>query len=216
LATFGAIFAEVSPHPAGFPNNCEIWIQGPEPFATRIADASTAAYPGNVVNGLQTDAWYDLYAKAPSDAPGNYSYVFTTANFGPTPAPTPCCGNPVVYHFWDAKEIGGFLRVRRNSDGGFHNFNGNAGAAVPAGTTRWLASVYVVHPTNTVQPANPVPVPPPGSVSPSPTPTPPPGGGGGGFPWPDLGSLTTEQLLLIGAAAVGVIVLIAVAGGGDD
>ena len=55
MATFNAIFAKVPiSASAGFPNS-EIWIQGPEPYATKIADASEAAFPGNVVNGLQLD-----------------------------------------------------------------------------------------------------------------------------------------------------------------
>jgi hypothetical protein len=61
MATFNAIFAKVPISArAGFPNS-EIWIQGPEPYATKIADASEAAFPGNVVNGLQLDTWYDIY-----------------------------------------------------------------------------------------------------------------------------------------------------------
>jgi hypothetical protein len=208
LATFNAIFAKV-PGAVGVPNNCEIWIQGPEPSATKIADASTAAFPGNVVNGLQLDAWYDIYARNPTNEVSGFSYIFATGDFETFPV-TPCCGNPVTYHIWNAvnflDDVG---PVGRNSAGGFHYSSANA--QIPAGGTKWLQSVYVVAPTNTVQPANPVPVPPGGGGG---------GGGGGGwpFPFPDLSFMTTEMWIIAGAA-VGLIVLVAAmggGGGGDD
>jgi hypothetical protein len=206
LATFNAIFAKVQ-GAVGVPNDCEIWIQGPEPSATKIADASTAAYPANVVNGLQTDVWYDIYAKAPAGGPTQgYSYIFATGIIGPLPVP-PCCGNPVLYHIWSAQNfLDDVGPVGRNSAGGFHHSSANA--QIPAGGTKWLMSVYVVDPANTARPADPVPVPPGGGGR---------GGGGWPFPFPDLGSLTPEQLLLIGGVAVVVIGVIALAaGGGDD
>jgi hypothetical protein len=212
MATFNAIFAKVPiSASAGFPNS-EIWIQGPEPYATKIADASEAAFPGNVVNGLQLDTWYDIYAKNTSNVASGFSYIFATGNFGTFPV-TPCCGNPVTYHIWNAvnflDDVG---PVGRNTAGGFHYSSANA--QIPAGGTKWLMSVHVVAPTNTVKPANPVPVPPEGG-----------GGGGGGsggwgfpfpFPWPDLSFMTTEMWLIAGAAVVGVVVLAPVAGGGGD
>lgn len=198
MATFNAIFAKVPWGGQGVPYNCEIWIQGPEPYATKIADA--AVEPANPqINGLQTDTWYDIYAKAPPDADQGFSYIFATGIFGPVPVP-PCCNNPVLYHFWFGYDFLDNVRVERNTQGGTHYSGANA--QVPAGTTKWVGSVYVVDRQNTVQPANPVPVSPGGGG----------GGGGGGFPWPDLSFMTTEMWIIAGAA-VGLIVLAASMGG---
>jgi hypothetical protein len=224
---FNAIFAKV-PGNAGVPNNCEIWIQGPEPSAIKVADA--AVEPANPqINGLQLDVWYDIYAKNTTNAASGHSYIFSTAIFGPLPPP-PCCGNPVAYHIWNARNfLDGVGPLQRDTAGGFHH--ASAQADIAPGATKWLMSVRVTAPTNTTQPAKPVPVP-PGGGTPTPTPTvtpppptvsPPPGGGGGDclgflpFPCPDLSFMTTEMWIIAGAAT-GLVVLAAVmgGGGGDD
>jgi hypothetical protein len=89
-----------------------------------------------------------IYAKNTSNVASGFSYIFATGNFGTFPV-TPCCGNPVTYHIWNAvnflDDVG---PVGRNTAGGFHYSSANA--QIPAGGTKWLMSVHVVAPTNTV------------------------------------------------------------------
>jgi hypothetical protein len=92
----GAIICKVYRSPSNGPNNCEVWIQGPEPFASRIAtltEATSTNLP--VVNGLQLDTWYDLYAGVPADASGNYTVLISTIAYtGGFPVPgSACCSN---------------------------------------------------------------------------------------------------------------------------
>jgi hypothetical protein len=208
----GAIIAKV-PSNLGVPNDCEIWIQGPEPSTTRVATLVQAT-PTNipVVNGLQLDVWYDLYARAPVGGPTQgYSYLFSTAvldsNGFPVPG-TACCGNPAAYPYWDARDLIGSFVVTRVTNGGAHYESANA--QIPAGTTAYIGSIRITTAQNTVKPPNPVPPSDGGGGGGG-------GGGGSGFPWPfpDLVSLTPEQMLLIRGGAVVVLGILALALGGD-
>jgi hypothetical protein len=210
----GAIIAKV-PSNFGVPNDCEVWIQGPEPSTTRVVDLVQAT-PGNipVVSGLQLDVWYDIYARAPVGGPAQgYSYLVSTAvldsNGFPVPG-TACCGNPAPYPFWDARDLLDNFVVTRVTNGGAHYQSANA--YIPAGTTAYIGSIRLTTAQITVKPANPML---PGGA---PTPTPPPGGGGGGclgflpFPCPDLSFMTTEMWIIAGAAIGLVVIGVALAG----
>lgn len=181
------------------PNNCEIWMQGPELYATRIVDVTMDF---KLVQNLALDQWYDFYAKAPSNATGDDGATILTINIPDPNYPGPQPNNPDPYHIWVAATG---EPIVRNSIG----FAGLGANAVPAGQIQYMGSLRLTSPTNTAQPPNTNPV--------------APSGGGGGclgflpFPCPDV-SFMTPQLWLIVGGGVGLMVLAMVlgGGGGDD
>lgn len=161
-------------------------MQGPEPSTMKMVDVTNEP---TLVQNLALDQWYDFYARAPSNATGDAGVGVFTLDLPGFPQPN----NPEQYHIWRA-ELGG--SPIRNTAG----VDGLAAGPISAGQTQYMGSLLFTSPTNTAQPPNPSPVAP---------------GGGGGWPFPDLGSLTPEQMLLIAGGGIAVLVVLAIALGGD-
>jgi hypothetical protein len=83
------VVAKPPPEPP-FLNNSEIWMQGPEPYTTKIVDVTNQPA---LVNNLALDQWYDFYARAPANATGDAGVGFFTINVPGFPQPN----NPEQY-----------------------------------------------------------------------------------------------------------------------
>jgi hypothetical protein len=188
----------IKPPPEGaFENNSEIWMQGPEPYTTKIVDVTSQA---KLVENLMPDQWYDFYARAPANATGDAGVAVITINLPNFPQPN----NPEPYDIWSSAGSPGSTPVRRAA------IEGWSFGPIPAGQVGYVGSMLLASTTNTTQPPNPVP----GGT----------GGGVGGnclgflpFPCPDLSFMTNEMWIIAGAAT-GLVVLAVVIGGagGDD
>jgi hypothetical protein len=152
------VVAKPPPEPPAL-NNCEIWMEGPEPYATKIVDVTETP---QLVQNFALDQWYDFYARAPSNATGDAGVGVLTLDIPGFPQPN----NPEPYHIWVAWPG---MSPTRNRFG----LEGLSAGPIAAGQTQYMGSMRFTSPTNTTQPPNPVPV--------------PPGGGGGGLGGEDGG-----------------------------
>ena len=123
--TFNALIGKTQAD--GAVNNCEIWMQGPEPYATKVTDVVNEIY---LLQGLQLDTWYDFYAKAQPNEAGGYGYFILTANLPGFPQQP---NNPEVYHIWSADNASGNWDLVRNTFGLY--IKENATPDIPAGQT---------------------------------------------------------------------------------
>jgi hypothetical protein len=131
------------PPPEGtFQNNSEVWMQGPEPYTTKIVDATNDF---KLVNSLAPDQWYDFYARAPSNATGDAGVAVITINIPGFPVSP---NNTEPYDIWMAAPSASPIR---NTSG----IEGIAAGPIPAGQTQYIGSMLFTSPNNTVQPPNP-------------------------------------------------------------
>ena len=136
------IYAEGDPNPT--PNNCEIWMQGPEPYATRISNITDEF---KLIPNLALDQWYDFCAKAPSNATGYANFAAIWQNF-PDPNLTIQPNNPEPYHAWYANDTDPMV-------GNPIGIAGWGNDGVPAGQTQYMGSMRLTSPSNTAQAPNP-------------------------------------------------------------